>query len=61
MSLPNLMDASVIALYENIRQQVEADRPSKHRFTASEALRQRAEELHDELVRRRLQCPPIKW
>jgi hypothetical protein len=61
MSLQSLSDASVSALYENIRQQVEADRPSKHRFTAGEAVRQRAEELQAELIRRKLNPTPIKW
>jgi len=33
MSLESLSDHSVTLLYENIKQQVEADRPYKYRFT----------------------------
>jgi hypothetical protein len=61
MSLQHLSDASITAFYENIRQQVEIDRSSKHRLTAGEAVRQRADELHNELMRRRLHSTPIKW
>src|SRR5512144_1524910 len=61
MSLQGLSDDGVAALYESIRQQVEADRHSKYRFAAGQLVRQRAEELRDELIRRRLHCPPISW
>lgn len=61
MSLQSLSDASVSALYENIREQVAVDRPSKYRFTAGESARRRAEELRNELIRRRLQPSPIEW
>jgi hypothetical protein len=61
MSLQSLSDASVSAMYENIRHQVAIDRPSKHRFTAGDSVRRRAEELRNELIRRRIQAPPIEW
>jgi hypothetical protein len=61
MSLQHLTDASISAFYDNIRQQVDADRASKYRFATGEAVRRRAEELENELARRKLQLPAIKW
>jgi nickel-dependent lactate racemase len=61
MGLQALSDDGVAALYENIRQQVEADRHSKYRFAAGQHARQRAEELRDELIRRRMHFSPISW
>jgi hypothetical protein len=61
MSLQSLSDDSVSALYENIREQVAIDRGSKYRFAAGDSVRQRAEELRSELIRRRLDSPPIEW
>lgn len=61
MSLQALSDQSVILLYENIKQQVEADRPFQHRLTSAPLIRQRAEELRNEIMRRRLPHLPIDW
>jgi hypothetical protein len=61
MSLRSFSDASISALYENIRQQVSIDRSSKYRFTAGESVRQRAGELQEELMKRRLTYSPIDW
>ena len=60
-ALQNLTDATVSAFYENIRQQVDADRSSKYRFATGESVRRRVEELENELIRRKLQFLPIKW
>jgi hypothetical protein len=61
VSLQSLSDEGVAALYENIRQQVEIDRPNKYRFTAGPSVRQRADELRDELIRRNIHCSSINW
>lgn len=60
-SLQHLTDASVSTLYENIRQQVELDRPNNYQFVSGEAVRERADELRSELIRRKLFCMPIDW
>jgi hypothetical protein len=62
MSLESFSDWSVTLLYENIKQQVEADRPYKYRPTDSLLLvKERAEELRNEMSRRRLPHLPIDW
>jgi hypothetical protein len=61
MSLEKLNDESVQLYYESIRQQAEADRPYKHHLTASPSVRERAEKLREEMVRRKLQHSPINW
>jgi hypothetical protein len=45
MSLERMPDESLVGYYENIRQQVEADRVHKHRFTAGPTVRQYADRL----------------
>jgi hypothetical protein len=54
-------DDRLIHFYENIRQQAEADRAHKHHFTAGPTVRQYAEKLRDEMIKRRLQHSPIDW
>jgi hypothetical protein len=54
-------DESLSRYYENIRQQAEADRAHKHHFTAGPAVREYAERLRDEMIKRRLQHSPIRW
>jgi hypothetical protein len=61
MSLDKLSDESVARYYENIRQQVEADRAHKHHLTASPTVRERAEQLREEMIKRKLQHSPIRW
>ena len=61
MGLQSLSDHSVTVLYENIRHQVEADRPYEYRLTSTPLIRQRVEELRDEMMRRRLPHLPIDW
>jgi len=61
MSLEKISDESVINYYESIRKQAEADRTHKHHFTASLSVRDRAEKLREEMIRRRLQHSPINW
>jgi hypothetical protein len=61
MSLQLLSDHSVTVLYENIRQQVEADRPHACRPTDHPLVKERAEDLRSEMMRRRLPHLPIDW
>lgn len=61
MSLETLSDAAVTTFYESIRAQAEADRPHQHRLTTAPLIRQRAEELRAEMVKRRLPHLPIDW
>jgi hypothetical protein len=61
MSFEKLSDESVAHYYESIRQQAEADRAHKHHLTASPTVRERAEKLREEMIRRKLQHSPIRW
>ena len=46
--------------YENIRQQVEADRADKHQFMANPTVRPDADRLQSEMIKRRLNHSPIE-
>jgi hypothetical protein len=58
----NAKDESLLAFYENVRRQVEADKQSggRYRFVGG-SVKQYAEQLRDEMDRRRLRFTPIKW
>ena len=61
MSLEQLNDESVERYYESIRKQADADHAYKYPLTASPSVRERAEALRQEMVRRKLQHSPINW
>jgi hypothetical protein len=61
MTVENMPDERLISFYENIRQQVDADRPHAHKLTSGATVRQYAEQLRGELTRRRLSHTPIVW
>ncbi len=61
MSFERISDESITRYYESIRQQADADRKHKVHFTASPSVRERADKLREELIRRRLQHSPINW
>ena len=61
MSLEKISDESVLRYYESIRKQADLDRAYNHHFTKSPTVRQRAEQLRDELIRRKLQHSAINW
>ena len=48
-------DQRLIHYYENIRQQAEADRAHKYHFTSAPTIRDYADRLRNEMIRRRLQ------
>jgi hypothetical protein len=61
MSLDRISDESVAHYYKSIREQAEADRRHEHHFTASPSVRERADRLREEMIKRRLQHAPINW
>jgi hypothetical protein len=61
MSVENLPDEPLLCFYENIRQQVEADRPFKYKLTSGATVRQYADRLRDEIIKRRLRHEQIDW
>jgi hypothetical protein len=61
MSIEGMPDERVKIFYENIRQQVEAERGLKYRLMSSHSIRQYADQLRDELIKRRLRHTPIDW
>jgi hypothetical protein len=58
MAVENMPDERLLCFYENIRQQVEADRPHRHKLTSGASVRQHAEQLRSEILRRHT---PIDW
>ncbi|MEA2922029.1 MAG: hypothetical protein QOF07_1992 [Bradyrhizobium sp.] len=61
MSVGRVPDERLSRFYENIRQQVEADRAWKHQFMANPTVRQYADRLRTEMIKRRLKHSPIEW
>jgi hypothetical protein len=61
MSAEHMPDERLAHYYESIRRQVEADRPHKHQFTAYPSVREYADKLRNELIKRRLKHSPIEW
>jgi hypothetical protein len=62
MSLEKLSDDCVLILYESIREQVAADIDSGvPEKLMGETARQRAEQLREEMDRRRMRFKPIDW
>ena len=61
MAIENLRDENLLRFYDNIREQVEADKRSKHKFAASRSVKEYAEALRGEKTKRRLQHTPIEW
>ena len=55
-----MSDEGLLRFHDNIRQQAELDRPNKGKFMGPN-VRQYAEGLRQELVKRRLSHPPIDW
>jgi hypothetical protein len=62
MNFLNARDESLIAFYENVRRQVQADMESGGRYRfAGESMKQYADTLREEMERRRLKFSPIDW
>jgi hypothetical protein len=62
MSFSQSKDESLLAFYENVRRQVELDSRAggRHRLIG-EGVKQYAEQLRDEMDRRRLRYKRIDW
>ena len=54
MSVERMPDGRLTHSYENIRKQVVADRVHKHQFMANPTVRQYADQLRSEMIKRRL-------
>lgn len=66
MSLASLSDESLLIFYEGVRKEVEADREARSRggtyfFTNSDAIKEYAANLQQEMDRRQLSYSPIVW
>jgi hypothetical protein len=62
MDFSNSKDESLLRFYENVRLQVAADLQSGGRYRlAGDGVKQYAENLRDEMERRRLRFSPIDW
>jgi hypothetical protein len=62
MNFSRSKDESLLAFYENIRQQVQADQQlgGRYRF-AGDGVKQYADRLREEMDRRRLRYSRIDW
>jgi hypothetical protein len=61
MSVERMPDERLALFYENVRRQVDADRGNKHQFVTGPTVRQYAEMLRGEMIKRRLKHAPIEW
>jgi hypothetical protein len=61
VSVEHMPDERLTHFYQSIRQQAEADRTNKHRFTAGTNVREYADRLRNEMIKRRLRHTPIEW
>ena len=62
MNFSQSKDERLLAFYENVRRQVSMDMRAGGRYRfAGEGVKQYAEQLREEMERRRLQFTPIDW
>ena len=62
MNFSQSKDERLLAFYENVRRQVHMDMRTGGRYRfAGEGVKQYAEQLREEMERRRLQFTPIDW
>ena len=61
MSVEHMPDERLARYYENIRQQVEAERACKYKFMTNPTVHQYAHQLRSEMIKRRLKHSPIEW
>ena len=54
-------DERLVHYYENVRQQVEADRAGNHKFMMNTTIQQYADQLQSEMIKRGLEHSPIEW
>jgi hypothetical protein len=61
VSIENMPDERLVLFYEQVRQEVDADQKHRQHFVSGPTVRQYADKLRDEMVKRRLQHSPIEW
>src|SRR6478752_437968 len=61
MSVEHMPDERLACYYENIRQQVEAERACKYKFMMNPTVQQYADQLQSEMIKRGLEHSPIEW
>jgi hypothetical protein len=61
VSVSHLSDESLLRYYDSIRSHVDAERSSQHKFMAADSIKEYADSLRIELVKRRLRFTPIDW
>jgi hypothetical protein len=61
MSVEDMPDERLVRYYENVRQQVEADRAGNHNFMMDPTVQQYADQLQSEMIKRGLEHSPIEW
>ena len=61
MSVEDWPDERLVHYYENVRQQVEADRAGNYKFMMNPTVQQYADQLQSEMIRRGLEHSPIPW
>src|SRR5712675_2337374 len=61
MSVEHMPDERLVHYYENVRQQVEADRAGNPTFMMNPTVQQYADQLQSEMFKRGLEHSPIQW
>ena len=61
MSVEDMPDERLVRYYENVRQQVEADRAGNYKFMMNPTVQQYADQLQSEMIKRGLEHSPIEW
>jgi hypothetical protein len=62
MNFSQMKTDRLLAFYEGVRRQVELDKQAGGRYRlAGDGVKQYAEELREEMERRRLRFEPIEW
>jgi hypothetical protein len=61
MSVEGMPDQRLACYYDNIRQQVEAERACEYKFMTNPTVHQYADQLRSEMIKRRLKHSPIEW
>src|SRR5260370_12998669 len=61
MSVEHMPDQRLARYYDNILQQVEAERACKYKFMTNPTVHQYADQLRSEMIKRRFKHSPIEW
>jgi hypothetical protein len=61
MSVEDMPDERLVRYFENVRQEVEADRAGNHKFMMNPTVQQYADQLQSEMIKRGLEHSRIEW